>query len=484
MATSKANRRLVQLIRRVALLVASNEAIWAEVQAYFKESAPGTEDLTSATIQAESYPTPPNLSATPEPQEATSRDVQIPIIGDTALTAARCRLKFEGCRWAFERQRLKANGADHTTEIAPGDRSILEAAKGLPDCHLWMNSPSAPVTDDGSLYLTVAGCFEALAAVLTIVATSHEIITADRHLFADVLKLVAEAQSAVREAVRRVGGPNDSDQVEAFWWVRNSAAKAGIFIERYMRDEDAADPNDWNERLERINEMAGRVKQRGTEIRRRRRLFEKLRYQLEQVVSGDDDGLWETVARTLDELIVDGVPPSNLRLRELLLPHLDVIPQIANPPRGFELVLRETRRFQESLVEDPPEEDATEFIPIIEAAAEMLQGQAVLLIGGETRPDVKAAIEQKLRLTELLWMPIKHGQHVSIFEQYVARPDVIVVLLAIRWSSHSCTDVRHICRKYNKPLVRLPGGYSPNQVATQIINQCSWRLKQCRQRAS
>lgn len=484
MTAMKADRRLVRILRRMAVVFAADEMLWTDLRCLMREFGVEAEETCSASTQAETLEFPPALLDTvPQARAASTPPIQ-QAETDNSLVAARCYLKKEAGHWASKRLGLKTNGADHMAEIAPGDRAILEKAKGLPGCHLWMNTPSAPVPDDWSLYLTMAGCFEALAAALTVAESSQEIFAADRHLFEEFLKLVAEAQSAVREAVRRVGGPNDSDQVEAFWWVRNSAAKAGIFIERYMRDEDAADPNDWNERLERINEMAGRVKQRGTEIRRRRRLFEKLRYQLEQVVSGDDDGLWEVVARTLDELIIDGVPPSNLEFRELLLPHLEIIPQITNAHQGFEFVLREIRQFQESLMGDPPEEDDNQVIPIIEAAADLINKRAVVLIGGDARSAPKEALERILRLSELTWVPTKHGQPVSTFEPYVARADVAVVLLAIRWASHSFTDIRLICRKYGKPLVRLPGGYSPNQVALQIVNQCSWRLKQSRQRVS
>src|SRR5262249_32543970 len=63
------------------------------------------------------------------------------------------------------------------------------------------------------------------------------------------------------------------------------------------------------------------------------------------------------------------------------------------------------------------------------------------------------------------------------FEPYVARPDVAVVVLAIRWSSHSFGEVKEFCDQYGKPLGRLPGGYNPNQVALQILGQCSERLR-------
>ena len=45
------------------------------------------------------------------------------------------------------------------------------------------------------------------------------------------------------------------------------------------------------------------------------------------------------------------------------------------------------------------------------------------------------------------------------------------VLLAIRWSSHSYGEVRDYCEKHGKHFVRLPGGYNPNQVAHQILQQ-------------
>jgi hypothetical protein len=75
-----------------------------------------------------------------------------------------------------------------------------------------------------------------------------------------------------------------------------------------------------------------------------------------------------------------------------------------------------------------------------------------------------------------VWAETKEHQSVSTFEPLVARRDVAVVLLAIRWSSHAFGDVKLLCDLYGKPLVRLPGGYSPNQVAAQIKAQSSDQL--------
>jgi hypothetical protein len=94
-----------------------------------------------------------------------------------------------------------------------------------------------------------------------------------------------------------------------------------------------------------------------------------------------------------------------------------------------------------------------------------------VLIGGERRPDAYAALKSAFGLKELIWVETREHEPTELFEPFVARDEVALVLLAIRWSSHSYTDVRQYCGKYDKPLVRLPGGYNPNQVAFQVLQQ-------------
>ena len=51
-----------------------------------------------------------------------------------------------------------------------------------------------------------------------------------------------------------------------------------------------------------------------------------------------------------------------------------------------------------------------------------------------------------------------------------------LVIVAIRWSNHSFSDVKVFCDRHGKPMVRLPAGYNPNQVAVQVLAQCSGLL--------
>jgi hypothetical protein len=118
-----------------------------------------------------------------------------------------------------------------------------------------------------------------------------------------------------------------------------------------------------------------------------------------------------------------------------------------------------------------------EFGPQVRTAAKLLSGKSVLLIGGDDRPEARQALEAAFRLRELFWIETKVHESIDRFQHAIARPEVALVLLAIRWASHSFGDVKEFCERYGKPLVRLPGGYGPNQVAEQVLSQASGHLR-------
>lgn len=126
----------------------------------------------------------------------------------------------------------------------------------------------------------------------------------------------------------------------------------------------------------------------------------------------------------------------------------------------------------------PPEtSSASQTAPEVDSVAKLLAGRSIVLIGGDRRPGSDQALKEAFKLQDLIWVETREHQSIEGFEPYIARPDVAVVLLAIRWSSHSFGDVRAFCERHGKPLVRLPGGYNRNQVAAQIMAQCSERLE-------
>jgi hypothetical protein len=397
------------------------------------------------------------------------------------MIEARCRLKAEACRWAEQRRRLLSQALDYRTEVEPKDRDLIWQAKQLPDCFLWMCHSSGPNPADPGLWLMLAGCFEVLAESIAVIRKMLEDADESSESFEKAVDLLAEAQSALRVAVTRLEGPpTDHDQARVFGWLKNVAMQRQIFIRRYMRLDDPADPARWSELSLRLTEFQAQWEESRRKVMHRKKTLGRVRYKLTHLSSlsaEDTIPAWNSIAEDVDDLIRHGMPPSNVELRDLLIEHVDELPELASMPQGFQLTVREIDRFlasSPSRVEDEGEETGN--VDLLDDVAAMLAGRTVILIGGDRRPHAAEALERAFQLSELVWIDTRAHESTSGFEPYVARPEVAMVLLAIRWSSHSYGEVQDFCRRYDKPLVRLPGGYNPRQVAAQILQQCSQRL--------
>jgi hypothetical protein len=415
-------------------------------------------------------------SPTTEPTITLPQRWAAKVEDDLALIEARCRLKAKGARWAATRRRLMAEGAHFATEIAPGDRDIIEEAKLLLDCYLWMCRPDSPIPDDLRLWEDVAGCFEAVADGLGVLKQLQYEPGTNQVEFEQALDLLAEAQSALRMSILALDGPTDTDQAQAYNWLRTTAYESQLYIRQHMRLDDPADPTKWADLSGRIEALDSRLQGERERVKERKRLLGKVRHKVSEI-SKDQNLIqnWKAVVATVDELINGGLPASNRDLRDLLVPVIDDMPDFDDAPVGFQLVLREIDRF---LATCPPP-DTT---PVshksaqVHSVAQLLAGKSVVLIGGDLRPAAHRALKEAFQLADLYWVDQSEHEPTDYFEPYIARSDVAAVILAIRWSSHSYTDIRKFCDRYDTPLVRLPGGYNVNQVAMQIMNQCSTRL--------
>lgn len=386
--------------------------------------------------------------------------------------ADRLYLKAEGSRWALERVNLSAHGAVHRTEIAPKDRDIHEKARHLQEgCDIWMCRPSFTLPASLDSLVTLADWFDVTAdaiqlAVQVGLADDSPIIGVE-----DFLPLVAEAQFGLRVAVHEVCSRTDSDQFASYLWVREVCSKQRLFLSCYLRADEPLNLPDIEDLRSRILDVQRLIDERKMRASKQKRLFGKLDY-LKKAASID----WPVVAKTIEELVGLGIPPSDRRIRDRIGRNISDVPESDEWPKGFRLALREISKVQQAITTSVDPQDQADQSVEIESVSEWLEGRTVVLIGGDCRPDRKKAIEQSLRLSELVWVETSPGMSVSRFESFVARSDVAVVLLAIRWVSHSYGAVQQYCDKYGKPFVRLPGGLGVNQIAEQIMKQCSERL--------
>ncbi|HEV7282766.1 MAG TPA: hypothetical protein VGN57_21345 [Pirellulaceae bacterium] len=178
---------------------------------------------------------------------------------DLSLVARRLRLKADGARWAAERRCRLSNGADYAAEIEPNDREIIRRAKEIPGCYLWTNAPNSPSPRDLTVFETLARCYENAAKAAEIVHDLDALQTPSGPNLQQAFGLLAEAQSALRLAVRNAEGPEDPDQYEIFQWLKHHTRARAIYVARHMRVNDPADPDAWQALTGRLEAFEKRL---------------------------------------------------------------------------------------------------------------------------------------------------------------------------------------------------------------------------------
>lgn len=383
--------------------------------------------------------------------------------------AERCHLKAEAARYMS--RRLHGDDAGHGATEA----DLIERAKQLDPCFLWMLKDPPEVAKSAYLGFETAGCYEALALAVRLADEADHASDVPTPEWTGILELMAESQSALRAALAHLGIAKDQDQLDAYDWLRTATKNHRIYLRRYMREADRAKPENWYELTTRIKSQAERFHQVRGHVKKQRKRLSNLEYKLSKLTPASADADWLAIAGLVHELVQDGLPPSNVKLRDLLLPALDTLPELPELPAGFEKVLHALDEYQRTLPEPAPSAEEVASEQVRQAAA-LLRGRALVLIGGDRRPEPEARLIQALELSDLYWVETRAHDSIGGFEAWVARPDVAAVLLAIRWASHSYGEVLKFCKKHGKPLVRLKAGYNPNQVAVQLLAQCSHRL--------
>jgi hypothetical protein len=270
----------------------------------------------------------------------------------------------------------------------------------------------------------------------------------------------------------------DTDQRDVFQWLKHTANEQQIFIRRFMRLDDPGDPNLAADLQARIKAAAGSVVEARKRIKQQKKVFSKLAHKCQILKDQPDhaDDYWPVVYAMVDELYTGGVLSTHRDFREALLPVMDLLPDNEELPRSMQTVVKDIERYLDAAPEggEEPTEDRPH--PDVLETARLLKGRSLVLVGGDRRESAEQALVEALGLKSVHWVSTQDQDGLESLESAASQADVALVLLAIRWSSHSYGDVKAICEKHQKPLVRLPGGFSVNQVASQVMAQTGGRL--------
>jgi len=392
------------------------------------------------------------------------------------ILAQRCRVKSDAAKLVSRRL------TTGTTADGAEEADLRHRATALPDCPLWMLAESPYVTAP-KIWDDLAGAYTAAASAAELFAAWHHVPDVFRpQIAADVLSLAAESQSLLMYAVADTRGVRqDFEQIQLFVRVREATRTERVFLSRFMKREDRADPATWPSLVSRLNEATEKVKTIEHRDKNRAKHLHNLKFKSKKMqtdpAGGSDE--WPRVWELIEELISSGMPASDPELREILLPLLDRVPDDYVPSSAVGLVFREIDKHLAARPSDtvPHIDEPTAEVSEV---AKLLSGREIVLIGGHVRPTHKAHLVKAFDLANVRWLSVpEHTSH-TVFESDIARPEVALVLLAIRWTSHSYSEVDQYCQKYATPLVRLPGGYGVNQVAHQILAQVGDQIRATR----
>ena len=115
--------------------------------------------------------------------------------------------------------------------------------------------------------------------------------------------------------------------------------------------------------------------------------------------------------------------------------------------------------------------------PDVLEVKKLLKGRKVVFAGGERRADVAEALIEGFGLSGLTWVAMRDDESLDRLEEELDETDPALVLVGVRGVSVPIKSVQRLCTIALKPMVKLPTGYSPAHVATQILAQAGEELR-------
>lgn len=329
-------------------------------------------------------------------------------------------------------------------------------------------------------YLNLAQCID--LALEIIIERSRRPRHFQNELHA-LLRLFAEAQNAVR--TEREQSPTRpaplAEQTLAFRWLKHRVSEPveAVPIDRFMKREEAADPAN------------------NQDVARRIRIFEQswkatwkkesCLAELEQAVATFPVAAptahdWRNIDHKTVETLKCGTLPNDARLRALLLPIAEALPEDGVPEEvdlspGMQRVFESIEDFFAAQVHQETEPTAAEISPQVVAARSLLSGRKVAIIGGVPVAHARERLQKALGLRKLKWIAAGKTDRVGDFESKIR--DVALVILITKIIGHKHNDVRELCAKRRIPWVqtKISSGYGVNQIAALIMEQASRQLQ-------
>jgi hypothetical protein len=381
--------------------------------------------------------------------------------------ARRCQTKAELCRWVKDLPDVTLyTGWDEAMRgLAPDLHERVHADETLVRFGAMLRTRRPP---DARLE-RLAKTYENTRLMLRLTAGLESRGGGDRTWREQCFMLLAETVSALRVQVLETLGVDDPDQDGAFNWLRERTQAERIYVARHMRLDDPADPAAHDERHKRIRTLEERIRRTRAYERRQDHEVRRIGRLVRLISGGADDAAkyWGKLDHAMVRICDGGISPRHQQLRRLLAPLAGETPidMALSPTLTTALEASEQWALRQAEAErrrEPPE---------VGRVRRVLEGRRVVIIGGDRREAQEEKLCRQLGLAGVEWVETSPHTSVETFRAPITRDGVAVVLLLIRWSSHSYGEVKQICRDHERALVRVKAGYSLNRIAVEICRQ-------------
>jgi hypothetical protein len=399
------------------------------------------------------------------------------------LIVKRTALKMRACDLAKARRVADKTG-EGREQVRQQSQALIAEAKALPNCFLWMFMPGHETPEDSVMDM-MRDCYETLhlctkaAAVL-----SSGSLGANGSQFTLCMKQLAESQSALRLILKQSWMERDDvDQFDAFMWLRRTAEAQHIFVDRYMRLDDAADPMRAVQLREEIKALLTEAERTSSDGKVIKKALNKIKYHAQHIA--DDGEKSEPAEWKSLQVAVAALPQLDTRSREqlddMLAPIADLVegdgvPAEVELDEAFmgvlDVIFQRRKRAAEKEASGGPR-----YSEDLLAVRAFLSGKRLVLIGGTRFPQQEQRLRDAFELADLDWIALREHASSAPMDPLIGNADTALVVAITRLAGHHHIDnARDYARKHEKPFVQLPAGHSPEQVARAVLEQVGERL--------
>lgn len=397
---------------------------------------------------------------------------------DLALIETRSRLKAEACRVFIERRACEPGSEEERAQVERL-QGLIDRARAMRDCFLWMLYREKPAPDDGPLAL-IGRWYDALASGAALVRRCDEGPASGRAELIEAMRLLAHASSGLRAVLEATWLTKpDSDQDEAHLWLRWQTGQREILLDRHMRLDDPAEPESIDALEEALARLEERVSSRERRAKEARGRLDRIRYHAGILAEGrsvNEAHDWQRIEESVEGLSGLGFDPEE----DAVASRLEALAESGlEPPEGHPAAARALEAVRRVAATPEPEEGngRARWSDRVRRVREMLRGGRLVIIGGEPRREAVDRIRDAFGVADVDWVALtEHGSGAAM-RAPIERPETTLVVVLVKLAGHLHVDeARRYAKRADKPVVLLKAGYNPERLALGVMNQASEQL--------